>query len=247
MKIISLKFLNLNSLKGAHEIRFDEPPFTESGLFAITGPTGAGKTTILDAITVALYGRVHRHEKDASESLTRFTAEAFAEVEFEVNDTLYRAKWSIRKSRNKPDGVLQTPKMELADAGSGNIIVAHPLAAVQNKIVELCGLDYHQFLRSVMLSQGDFTRFLKANENERSELLEKITNSGIYSQISSYVFEKAKEKKLLLDTLRAKMNDVVLLTDEETRAITASILEHKQEESKLKHVKLDIVAKINWI
>src|SRR3978361_2052527 len=106
MKIISIKFLNLNSLKGEHEIRFDQPPFTESGLFAITGPTGAGKTTILDAITVGLYGRVHRHDKEASESMTGFTGESFAEVEFEVNNKLYRAKWSIRRSRSKPDGAL---------------------------------------------------------------------------------------------------------------------------------------------
>src|SRR3954454_19562471 len=103
MKIISVKFLNLNSLKGAHEIRFDQPPFTESGLFAITGPTGAGKTTILDAITVGLFGRVHRHEREASESMTRFTAEAFAEIEYEVNQVRYRAKWSIRRSRNKAE------------------------------------------------------------------------------------------------------------------------------------------------
>src|SRR3954470_4756199 len=146
MKIISVKFLNLNSLKGAHEIRFDQPPFTETGLFAITGATGAGKTTILDAITVGLFGRVHRHDKEASESMTRFTGESYAEVEFEVNQKRYRAKWSVRRSRNKPDGALQTAKMELADAESGDIIISHPLMAVQNKIVEICGLDYNQFL-----------------------------------------------------------------------------------------------------
>lgn len=247
MKIISIKFLNLNSLKGEHEIRFDQPPFTESGLFAITGPTGAGKTTILDAITVGLYGRVHRHDKDASESMTRFTGETFAEVEFEVNDKLYRARWSIRRSRNRADGALQTAKMELADAITNDIIIAHPLAAVQNKIVEICGLDYSQFLRSVMLSQGDFTRFLKASENERSELLEKITDTGIYSQISTYVFEKAKEKKLLLDALRARMNDVALLSDEEKNAITKTLQEQKHEEARLKQVKLHAEAKINWL
>lgn len=78
MKIISIKFLNLNSLKGEHEIRFDQPPFTESGLFAITGPTGAGKTTLLDAITLGLYGEVHRHERgNASDIMTRHTGEFF--------------------------------------------------------------------------------------------------------------------------------------------------------------------------
>ncbi len=247
MKIISIQFLNLNSLKGLHAIRFDEPPFIESGLFAITGPTGAGKTTILDAITVALYGRVHRHDKEASESMTRFTGESFAEIEFEVQQKLYRGRWSIRRSRNKPDGFLQTAKMELADAATNDIIINHPLAAVQNKIVEICGLDYNQFLRSVMLSQGDFTRFLKANENERSELLEKITDTGIYSQISSYIFERAKNEKVLLDALRSKMNDVVLLSDEEKNAITASLQQQKEEEARLKQIKQDAETKIQWL
>jgi len=247
MKIISIKFLNLNSLKGTHEIRFDEVPFTESGLFAITGPTGAGKTTILDAITVALYGRVHRHDKEASESMTRFTGESFAEVEFEVNAKLYRARWSIRRSRNKADGALQTAKMELADAVTNDIIIGHPLVAVQNKIVEISGLDYSQFLRSVMLSQGDFTRFLKASENERCELLEKITDTGIYSQISTYVFDKAKEKKALLDSLRARMNDVVLLSEDEKNAIAASLQQQKEEEAKLKQIKQSAETKINWL
>ncbi|MCW3082172.1 AAA family ATPase [Segetibacter sp.] len=247
MKIISIKFLNLNSLKGEHEIKFNKPPFTESGLFAITGPTGAGKTTILDAITVALYGRVHRHDKDASESMTRFTGETYAEVEFEVNNQLFRAKWSLRRSRNRPDGALQTAKMELANALTGDIIIAHPLIAVQSKIVELCGLDYSQFLRSVMLSQGDFTRFLKASENERSELLEKITDTGIYSQISAYVFEKSKEKKVLLEALRARMSDVILLSEEEKNAITERLQQQKEEEARIKQLKLDAEIKINWL
>lgn len=247
MKIISIKFLNLNSLKGQHEIRFDKPPFTESGLFAITGPTGAGKTTILDAITVALYGKVHRHDKDASESMTRFTAESFAEVEFEVNDKLYRARWSIRRSRNKASGTLQTSKMELADAYTGDIIIAHPLVAVQNKIVEICGLDYNQFLRSVMLSQGDFTRFLKANENERSELLEKITDTGIYSQISTYVFEKTRDKKVLLEGMRTSMSDVILLSEEERNQLNAALQDQKEEEERLRQTKSDVEKKINWL
>ena len=145
MKIISIKFLNLNSLKGQHEIRFDQPPFTESGIFAITGPTGAGKTTILDAITVALYGRVHRHTKDVFEIMTRHTGESFAEVEFEVKDKLYRAKWSIRRSRGKAEGQLQTQRMELAEAVSGTILIEHPLQEVRDEIVRLCGLDYNHF------------------------------------------------------------------------------------------------------
>ena len=241
MKIISIKFLNLNSLKGKHEIRFDEAPFSESGLFAITGPTGAGKTTILDAITVALYGRVHRHHKDVFEIMTRHTAESYAEVEFEVKDKIYRAKWSVRRSRGKIDGQLQTHKMELADAVSGAIIIEHPLNEVKDEIVRICGLDYSQFLRSVMLSQGDFTRFLKADENERSELLEKITDTGIYSQISIAAYEKAKLEKQQLDQLKGKLNDVPLLSSDERQVCITELTElvmkeqlHKQQEAALR-------------
>lgn len=179
MKIVSIKFLNLNSLKGEHEIRFDQPPFTESGLFAITGPTGAGKTTILDAITLALYGKVHRHEnEDPSEIMTRHTAKSYSEVEFEVKERVYRSKWSNYRARKKATGKLQGVRRELSNAIT-NEIIESSVIRYEAKIIEVCGLDYNQFLRSVILSQGDFTRFLKAKENERSELLEKITGTEV--------------------------------------------------------------------
>lgn len=218
MKILSVRFLNLNSLKGEHQIRFDEFPFTESGLFAITGPTGAGKTTILDAITVALYGRVHRHDRDVSENMTRHTAESFSEVEFEVKDKSYRAKWSQRRSRGKVEGALQTQRMELVDLSSSEIIINHPLAEVLQHIVDLCGLDYNQFLRSVMLSQGDFTQFLKSKENERSELLERITDTAIYSDISKYVYDRARTEKDKLESLKLQLNSTELLSDDDIQA-----------------------------
>jgi exonuclease SbcC len=224
MRIISVRFQHLNSLKGIHEIRFDQAPFSDSGLFAITGPTGSGKTTILDAITVALYGCVHRHEtKEAYEIMTRHTAESFSELEFEVKGVVYRAKWSQRRANKQAGGALQTPKMELADAASGTIIIGHPLKAVQDMIVSVCGLDYQQFLRSVILSQGDFTRFLKAKDNERSELLEKITDTAIYSDLSRFVFEKAREQAQLLQRMQDRLKDVALLPDTERAALSVEL------------------------
>ena len=247
MKIISIKFLNLNSLKGKHEIRFDEAPFSESGLFAITGPTGAGKTTILDAITVALYGRVHRHNKDVFEIMTRHTAESYAEVEFEVKDKVYRAKWSVRRSRGKVDGQLQTHKMELANAVTGAILIEHPLNEVKDEIVRICGLDYSQFLRSVMLSQGDFTRFLKADENERSELLEKITDTGIYSRISIAAYEKAKLEKQQLDQLKGKLNDIPLLSSDERLVCITELTELAATEQRHKQQEAFLRLQIDWL
>ncbi|WP_210486201.1 AAA family ATPase [Rufibacter aurantiacus] len=219
MKITSVRFLNLNSLQGEHLIRFNEAPLSESGLFAITGPTGAGKTTILDAITVALYGQVPRHGRDVSEIMTRHTGECWSEVEFEAQEKTYRARWNLRRSRGKADGKLQSPVMELIDASTQEILESR-LSETRQRIIDLCGLDFQQFLRSVMLSQGDFTRFLKASESERSELLEKLTDTRIYSQISMAAYEKAKvERQKLQDLERLLQLDQLL--PEETRAAMA--------------------------
>ncbi|KAA5548637.1 AAA family ATPase [Adhaeribacter rhizoryzae] len=246
MKILGIRFQNLNSLKGVHEIRFDQSPFAESGLFAITGATGAGKTTILDAITVALYGKVHRHDRDAFEIMTRHTSECYSEVEFEVKNKAYRAKWWLRRSRGKVEGKLQDVKMELSEVQT-NEILESKLTETKSRIIEITGLDYSQFLRSVMLSQGDFTRFLKASESERSELLEKITDTGIYSEISVWAFEKAKTEKKELENLRVKLNDVILLTTEEETHYQDQLRELHQQEKALRQIKYTIDTQVNWL
>ena len=237
MKILSIHFLNLNSLRGKHLIRFDESPLNESGLFAITGPTGAGKTTILDAITLALYGEVHRHDKgDPNDIMTRHTGESFAEIEFEVNDVAYRCKWSNHRAGRKADGAIQGARMELSFV-SGDIICSHPLTAVKKKIIEITSLDFSQFLRSVMLSQGDFTRFLKASENDRSALLEKITDSVVYSDISTFVYEKSKSENTELNKLNEKVEGVVLLDEQQRLEYQNDLVENKLLESNNKKEK----------
>ncbi len=247
MKVLSVKFLNLNSLRGEHEIHFDRPPFTESGLFAITGPTGAGKTTILDAITVALYARVHRHNKDVDEIMSRHTAECYSEVEFEVKEKRYRAKWSLRRSRGRVDGALQSEKVELSEVESGKLMGGHTSTSIKQAIIDLCGLDYNQFLRSVVLSQGDFTRFLKADDNERSELLEKITDTAIYSDISKLVFDRQREEREKLDLLSAKLDDAKVLSEEERTLHQDNLanLGRQVVEAKKQHTVL--TTKFDWL
>jgi len=247
MKILSVKFLNLNSLRGEREIRFDQKPFTDSGLFAITGPTGAGKTTILDAITVALYGKVHRYDKDAKEMMSRHAVESFAEVEFEIKGKAYRAKWSIRRSRNRADGKMQDEKMELSDLATGQFIGGHTATTTKAAIVELCDLDYQQFLRSVILSQGDFTRFLKATDEERGSLLEKITETGIYTQISIFVFSRQREEKEKLDALNERLEDTVLLTDEEVNVYQLRLDELALAEQVKKKEETALSNALNWL
>ncbi|MFC5271901.1 SbcC/MukB-like Walker B domain-containing protein [Adhaeribacter terreus] len=247
MKIKSIRFLNLNSLRGEHEICFDAAPLSDSGLFAITGPTGAGKTTILDAITLGLYGRVNRHDRDLpSEIMTRHTAEAFSEVTFEARNVVYRAKWSVYRSRKKADGNLQPIKMELCRVVDEEIfdLKSHE---VPGKISELCGLDYNQFLRSVMLSQGEFTRFLKANENERSELLERITDTGIYTNISRQAYRRAAAEKNALNQLRSELSGQTLLAPELLAEYENTLEELRQQEIELKQNRQESETQIAWL
>jgi exonuclease SbcC len=247
MKILSVRFQNLNSLKGEHVIRFDQSPLADAGLFAITGPTGAGKTTILDAITVGLYGLVHRHSNDKPlELMTRHTAESYAEVEFEANGKRYRSKWHLRRSRGKVEGNIQPVHMELCDLEDDKPFDLKP-SQVPEKIAEICGLDYHQFLRSVMLSQGDFARFLKANPNERSSLLEKITDTGVYSEISKLAYEKAKTERQKREELERRLQDNKLLPEEQRQAYEQSVAELQDKETELQKDITTLQEQLQWL
>jgi DNA repair protein SbcC/Rad50 len=216
-------------------------------LFAITGPTGAGKTTVLDAITVGLYGMAHRHKRTTvSELMTRHTGECFSEVEFEANGKSYRSKWSLHRSRKKATGELQSPSMELADVATGEIIEAGK-SQVPPKVAELCGLDYDQFLRSVMLSQGDFARFLKADPKDRSSLLEKITDTGIYTEISRFAFEKARTERHKKDELERRLQDSKLLPEGQRQGYEATIVGLNENEVLLNQQTNALQEKRQWL
>ncbi|OBT12141.1 hypothetical protein A9264_03100 [Vibrio sp. UCD-FRSSP16_10] len=217
MKILRLTFDNLNSLKGKWQIDFSSEAFIESGLFAITGPTGAGKTTILDAICLALYHETPRLggiSTTNNEIMTRGSASCSAEVEFEVKGKAYRAHWSMRRSRNKADGKLQPATVELAEVESGTI-VADKVKTKLDQINEITGLDFSRFTKSMMLSQGQFAAFLNANANDRAELLEELTGTEIYGLISERVHQSYSQSKIQLDQLNTKADGVVLLTKEQ--------------------------------
>lgn len=216
MKILNLRFKNLNSLAGEWSINFQDPELASSGIFAITGPTGAGKTTILDAICLALYGqtpRLGRVSKSSSEIMTRHTGDYFAEVEFESQKGRYRCHWSQQRAYKKPGGDLQQPRHEISDAVTGKII-ENKLSSVLEKIIETTGMDFQQFTRSIMLAQGDFAAFLNANPDERAPILEKITGSEIYGTISVKVHERTAEERRKLQELKEKAGIIDILPTE---------------------------------
>ena len=219
MRILSLRLKNLNSLKGEWRIDFRQSPFNGNGLFAITGPTGAGKTTLLDAICLALYHQTPRLSVSptSNELMTRHTADCLAEVEFEIKGKGYRAFWSQRRSRNQVDGKLQPPQVELC-ALDGKILADKVKDKLQ-LVANLTGLDFGRFTKSMLLAQGGFAAFLNAPANDRAELLEELTGTEIYGQISEEVYSQYKRHREQLALLHARADSVELMSADDLDAL----------------------------
>jgi exonuclease SbcC len=208
MKILKIRFKNINSLRGEHQLDFTTEPLAGSGLFAITGPTGAGKTTILDVITLALFNRVPRLPKSLSKNLvassgaliTRNTEDAYALVEYECSKGIFQSSWEISVNRN---GNLRDYHMEVANLQIGERLDLKK-GEVPGENEKLIGLSYDQFVKSILLAQGEFAQFLKVDKNERGALLEKITGTGIYRQLGMRAFQKKQELAKELEKLREK-------------------------------------------
>ena len=233
MRLLAVRLQNLNSLSGTHEVRFDAEPLGAAGVFLITGPTGAGKSTLLDAMTLALYGRAARYGNDkADEMMSRHTAECLAEVDFETKGEKLRATWRLRRARGKADGKLQPVERRLANAVTGEIL-AEKSAEMDRLIEERTGLDAQRFLRSVLLAQGQFAAFLKAKPNERAELLEKITGTEIYTELSKLAFETYKTKDEQVQRLKSALGAVSVLDDEARQRLETSLVEAQTSAARL--------------
>lgn len=219
MRIVKITFSNIHNLIGGpHVIDFEQSPLDTAGIFAITGPTGSGKSTILDVITLALFNRIPRFSRQISKNeiqtlgsvKTHHTEEAFAAIVYEVHQERYTSNWSIATTRT---GNLKNYEMSLQDA-SGNYLDLNrsDVPGANEKII---GLNYEQFVKSILLSQGEFAKFLKADKNQRGELLESITGSDIYRRIGKRAYDKQKEIQANLQTEKEIIGNVQLLSQEE--------------------------------
>ena len=247
MKILTLRLKNLNALQGEWKIDFTAAPFDRANLFAITGPTGAGKSTLLDAICLALYHQTPRiQDNPGQELMTRHSAEALAEVEFEVKGVGYRAFWSQRRAKNSPQGNLQPVKAELARIADGRIL-AEKINDKRRMIAEITGLDFSRFTKSILLAQGDFAAFLNADAKNRAELLEELTGTDIYGRISAEIFERHKTAKGELDNLQARAAAIELLTGPQLQALTDELQQLQSEEEQLNQEQQQSQRHLDWL
>ncbi|SDF54817.1 MULTISPECIES: AAA family ATPase [unclassified Duganella] len=264
MRILKISGKNLASLAEEFTVNFESEPLASTGLFAISGPTGAGKSTLLDALCLALYDATPRllrvagrnylsdvgnetvSTQDPRTLLRRGTAEGYAEVDFVGSDgATYRARWSVRRSRTKAEGALQPTAMSLKLLPSEQPIGATK-TEVKAEIEKRIGLSFEQFTRAVLLAQNEFSAFLKAEDNERGELLETLTGSTVYSEISIRAFERNKLEQAALQKLNLRLADQKPLTSEQRAEITSQSTDAAIALQALDQKKTELEEELRW-
>lgn len=273
MKFLKLDILNLASLDrpDGETIDFEQGALGDSTIFSIVGPMGSGKSTLLDAICLALYGNAPRYpfqkgdrnkgikiygEPDKSENsrlvptdprniLTRGKKEGYSKLTFLANNgTVYRAEWHVRLREIRFDPA-KTYLFKLV-AKNGK---TEEEEANWNDLPSIIGLDYGQFLRTVLIAQGSFASFIKADENERFALLEKLIGcEKLYSEISTRILQKKKEVNETLTKLETaySVHDQELIPPEELQSVVDRIAELEAEDQKTKTELGQISRALGW-
>ena len=265
MRILRLSIENLASIEGA-ELDFRVSPLADDPLFLICGPTGSGKTTILDAITLALYGKTPRFgdekvsavddAEDYEEGLVgnsplhivrRGVDKAGVVLEFEGEDgRAYRATWDVRR-KARGSKTLKEPEWALEYVEKGERVVLTKKTEVKSAIVKAVGLDFQQFTMTTLLAQGKFTEFLKSEDEKKSDIMEKILGTDIYTKVGQRVQKVQSEKKGAMEMVRGKMGEVKVMTAEEEEALRREIEEGEAEVKRLEGEKEEEEKKRQWM
>lgn len=249
MKLHAIEVKNLNSLYGENKIDFHRD-LKDAPIFLIVGPTGAGKSTLMDAVSLALFGQTprltrERGQKDRESGLimSHGTGECLAAIEFSKMDPdgkrrRYRAEWSCQRARKKPGGNLQDPQRSLAvynDDGTKEILVSGTKA----KDIDPCfaevlqGFTVEDFQRSVLLAQGEFSAFLKASDQQRAAILERLTRTDIYKRIGERTAVLKREHEATLRAVEQQQKGLVILSTDEVAAIESAASDAAAELGKL--------------
>ena len=249
MRLIELRLKNLNSLKGEWHIDFSDAAFLNEGIFAIIGQTGAGKTTILDAICLALYSQTPRLGDitgSANEIMTQGMGECSAEVIIEIDTKCYQCSWYQHRAHKKAKGNLLPIKHEISEVKTGKIL-EEKKSKTAAYIQDLIGMDFNQFTRSIMLAQGSFAAFLKSDIGDRAAILEKITGTDIYAKISLNVHEKKRSEEEVLGQLQAGVNSLSLLTHEDETHLSVELKNLNQQQSNQRQAFKTLGEQIQWL
>lgn len=237
MELISLEIKNIASIESAF-IDFSAAPLKDEPIFLICGETGAGKSTILDAVCLALYNDAPRlssvqqdrladdavapenrtgdytlSTRDTRQFLRKGTGEGSVTLVFSGSDGVeYTSYWHARRSRLRPDGRLQDLERTLS-WGDGNCLSNR--RDVDEKIRQVTGMNFDQYCRTSMLAQGEFSKFLKSSDTEKADILEKLTRTDIYSRLGSRIFQKTNELKAGYRSMLDKIASIALMSDED--------------------------------
>lgn len=241
MKILKIYFKNINSLQGEHLIDFSQAPLANAGVFAITGPNGSGKTSILDAITLALYGETFRFDRPAEHVMTKQTSESFAQVEFSVQEQRFRARWAVQLQQN----VLTPVSMSLTRLGESDELLADNAVQVRSLVAEIVGLDFRSFTRSTLLAQGDFAAFLNALDSERLDILEKIVSQDIYADYKQEIINNAETAQQKLADLHTDLQAIPLLDAATQEASALDLADFKAQRAELEFALQELTQQIN--